>query len=775
MRVLANQFVDSARTLIQKDLRLPEEPHISIQTGARAEDRQLEGDLIFTTIDQALSSFLTIPYSLGGGRANINAGAVIGSYLVLDEFHLFPVNGQGLGALTTTLQMLRMLRGVTPFVLMTATFSETMITRLATLLDAEPLIVKDHWLADIPSQHGKERTFTRRDEPLSAQAVWEDFMQHDRRRAIAICNTVERAQALGSALIQAAEGSDVHVEVLHSRFFRGDGEMNGARLRGRDSKEDDIRREFGEDHTAHTWPRAILIATQVVEVGLNITCEALHTETAPAASLVQRAGRCARFEQERGEVFVYDVPRDEGGAPQYAPYSDEGQAELCAKTWQALEGWERRLLDYAGELALVEEVHRDYDTRLLDQLDAHEYALRERIGDAWRAGDRTAGRELIRDIDSRTVVIHPDPSNATMPRPYEWEGISVPRNRLLRWWREAQEAGAELDWMAQYPYEPQRVDDAESEGPKRPVYLWQKLRQGQVASDLLPTDLLVINPALIRYDAQLGLCFDQGDADFQQPEPSTAKRGGGGDPFFYTKETYKEHIEGLHRVYRARLRPYTAAAQKRLADRLALSGGAEQLDRAIRLMFATHDLGKLDRRWQAWAHNWQRRVSELRKDPSCVIGADYMAAHTDSAGRAERKESEKTLPKRPHHAAESARAAAGLLHVISGGSQPLRKALLTAIVRHHAAQSSGDHDALDTANGSGSNHYAAKRAFIEALEVVGLTGAPELAGVKGEWQFGRGSIARDLCEPQRTDEMLLYLLLARILRLCDQGSLEASA
>ena len=207
----------------------------------------------------------------------------------------------------------------------------------------------------------------------------------------------------------------------------------------------------------------------------------------------------------------------------------------------------------------------------------------------------------------------------------------------------------------------------------------------------------------------------------------------------------------------------------------ALLVGVEQLDRAIRLMFATHDLGKLDRRWQAWAHNWQKRVRELRNDPACVIAPDYMAAHTDSNGREERKESEKTPPKRPNHAAESARAATALLYAISGGNQVLHKALLTAIVRHHAAQSDGNHDGLYTADGSGKNHYAARRAFGEAMEAVGLANAPELFGFKGDWKFERGSIARDLVEPQHTDEMLLYLLLARILRLCDQGALGASA
>ena len=39
-----------------------------------------------------MSSFLCFPLSLSHGQANINAGALVGSYLVFDEFHLLDKN-----------------------------------------------------------------------------------------------------------------------------------------------------------------------------------------------------------------------------------------------------------------------------------------------------------------------------------------------------------------------------------------------------------------------------------------------------------------------------------------------------------------------------------------------------------------------------------------------------------------------------------------------------------------------------------------------------------
>ena len=297
MRVLANQFEEEYKQIVAAyTKRFGLQQQVKIQTGTRAEDRRLESDLIFTTIDQALSSFLTIPYSLGNRQTNLNAGALVGSYLVFDEFHLFPVDETGSGALATTLQMLQMLKGVTPFVLMTATFSSEMIKRLAELLDAESVTLTESEILKLPSQRNKRRVYSYRAETLSAEPVISDLLAHDRNRVIAICNTVDRAQTLARELQADPRLQGVTVELLHSRFYSSD----------RDTKEQLIRHEFGEDRTGTTSTPMILVATQVVEVGLNITCEALHTELAPAASIIQRAGRCARFANESGAVFVYE-------------------------------------------------------------------------------------------------------------------------------------------------------------------------------------------------------------------------------------------------------------------------------------------------------------------------------------------------------------------------------------------------------------------------------------------------------------------------------------
>ncbi len=140
MRVLAKQFVSEYQDRVAErakqlhiEPRYPGAPYVDIQTGEQGNDPNFEATLTFATIDQVLSSFLISPYGTPRRQANINAGAVVGAYLVFDEFHLFDPES----TLPTTLEMLRMLRAVTPFLLMTATFSTAMLKELAKWLDAE--------------------------------------------------------------------------------------------------------------------------------------------------------------------------------------------------------------------------------------------------------------------------------------------------------------------------------------------------------------------------------------------------------------------------------------------------------------------------------------------------------------------------------------------------------------------------------------------------------------------------------------------------------------
>jgi CRISPR-associated endonuclease/helicase Cas3 len=97
------------------------------------------------------------------------------------------------------------------------------------------------------------------------------------RRTLIICNTVRRAVAVHSALENAISGGGESLLLLHSRF----------RQREREAQRDGLSAPILSQGQ-------IVVSTQVIEAGVNLSSAILWTEIAPLASLVQRLGRLNR-------------------------------------------------------------------------------------------------------------------------------------------------------------------------------------------------------------------------------------------------------------------------------------------------------------------------------------------------------------------------------------------------------------------------------------------------------------------------------------------------
>ena len=119
---------------------------------------------------------------------------------------------------------------------------------------------------------------------------------------LVILNTVERACGVYDALTKE-KGLGAELLLLHSRFRPRDRQSQIARL-------------------AEPLPAQgrIVISTQVVEAGVDISAQHLFTELAPWASLVQRLGRCnRRGEYASASVIICDIsPEEDKDALPYA-------------------------------------------------------------------------------------------------------------------------------------------------------------------------------------------------------------------------------------------------------------------------------------------------------------------------------------------------------------------------------------------------------------------------------------------------------------------------
>ncbi|HEX2347749.1 MAG TPA: CRISPR-associated helicase Cas3', partial [Ktedonobacterales bacterium] len=539
MRVLASQFEQEYRDCIttldkRRDLRLRERytdalgvPVPAIQTGETPDDPRFESPLTFCTIDQLLSSFIGSPYALGGRQANLNVGAVVGSYLVLDEFHLYPLE-KGAGARKTTLAMLRLLSGFSRFVLMTATFSSRLLDELGVLLDAEVVRVTDgDELAEIMGD--RMRTVQVSPDALSAEGILLAHTAACARGAgasLVVCNTVAQAQSiyaqLRDALAAREELASTRLQLLHSRFTTSD----------RQAKRERLEQWLGKDAWVdgrYTGASTIVVATQVVEVGLNISVGTLHTELAPANSIIQRAGRCARFVGQRGDVIIYHPLAPRAGEPEvgrsladFGTLADEEPAaqkkagalylpydrEMCEATWRELvrraqQGGDTPLaLGFADEQALIDVVHADADAAMIADFRVSGEQTLHRIKESLRTHEPGAGTELIRDVANVQVIIHDDPESITT-RPWDWDAFSLRPSTLLKHWDELCKRGETLGWVMMN-MEPDSSPRDERDNSREPRYLWRRVSQEAHGAQISLALRLALPSALATYDAELG-------------------------------------------------------------------------------------------------------------------------------------------------------------------------------------------------------------------------------------------------------------------------------
>jgi len=116
-------------------------------------------------------------------------------------------------------------------------------------------------------------------------------------QTIVILNTVMQAQELYGLLTAAYKKAKQSTNppdflLIHSRFRPEERGKLNAELKSNPNN-----------------PKGrIIIATQVVEAGVDISCQLLVTEAAPWSGLVQRFGRCNRYgEYENAEIIWIDV------------------------------------------------------------------------------------------------------------------------------------------------------------------------------------------------------------------------------------------------------------------------------------------------------------------------------------------------------------------------------------------------------------------------------------------------------------------------------------
>lgn len=157
--------------------------------------------------------------------------------------------------------------------------------------------------------------------------------------SILVCvNTVARAQQVYGLLKESLAGTGVELVLLHGRF-------NGE---DRLKKEQVVQRASGSQSGARH--PIVLVATQVVEVSLDIDLDEIYTDPAPLEALLQRFGRInRRRKKESAPVYVFREPSD--GEHVYAP-------ELVEAALRVLEKHTGNMIDEALVSLWLDEVYQ---------------------------------------------------------------------------------------------------------------------------------------------------------------------------------------------------------------------------------------------------------------------------------------------------------------------------------------------------------------------------------------------------------------------------------
>ena len=286
---------------IKRDIRaLGETDTISIAAdyGDKRDSDLLKHNIIFTTLDSFLLRIYRTPLTPSKYR-DLTSSRILNSFVVLDEAHMY--DEFTLNLAKATLRLLR--EANVPHLMMTATLTDGLKGFLGIQgQEYHEVKVSDAEWDSFSGTRVIKGIETYRDVEAINLIIKSILDSNCAKSALVVLNTVDAAIHVYDGLT-----NDFDCTLLHSRFTKEDRRNNLK------DAMDKLRTGSG-----------VVISTQVIEAGIDISTPLLITELASGDSLVQRMGRCARRKGETGAVYILRKPDEEDpGKLVHPPYSNE--------------------------------------------------------------------------------------------------------------------------------------------------------------------------------------------------------------------------------------------------------------------------------------------------------------------------------------------------------------------------------------------------------------------------------------------------------------------
>lgn len=276
---------------------------------------------------------------------------------IFDEMHAY--EPKRMGMIAATLQFLAQHYGAR-FFIMSATLPHMLRSQLSQRLNDPPLLRAD---AEVCQRFGRHLL-----KLLPGSLLDEENLQRIRhsveqesQQVLVVCNTVQRSQQVWEWLRSHLPPS-IPLFLLHSRFC----------MRDRLQHENAILNAAGLNSRRQPL---VVVATQVVEVSLNLDLDCLYSDPAPLEALLQRFGRVNRLGQRRpAALYVFQQEEEVFGYVYHPPEQITRTLELLAEQTRTApaEGLlldENRLPDWLDEVyqgSLLSRWQKDFEKSSLE-------------------------------------------------------------------------------------------------------------------------------------------------------------------------------------------------------------------------------------------------------------------------------------------------------------------------------------------------------------------------------------------------------------------------
>lgn len=264
------------------------------------------------TVDQLLTA------GFNAGRWTLKEINAANSVIIIDEIHAY--DGWTLGLIISTIRHFTSFG--TRFMLMSATMPNSLQQLFSNELPDNTVIKDESLLKAKRSRYFMEDNYIENALESIEKAV------SGGRRVLLVVNTVGLCQKLTQEL------SKLNPLCYHSQFI----------FKDRKAIEEKIN------------DANFVIATQVVEVSLDIDYDWLFTECAPPDAIAQRAGRINRYRDDKRDSRVYIFKASKKGEKIYNPINDP---ELLSRSFEAFKEATQGISE-EDIIRIVEKVYKDY-------------------------------------------------------------------------------------------------------------------------------------------------------------------------------------------------------------------------------------------------------------------------------------------------------------------------------------------------------------------------------------------------------------------------------